>query len=404
MRKRGNNEGSVYRRKDGRWVGAVTLGYTPSGSPKRRVVYGSTRAEAAQKLTELLDRYNKGLLAEPDTVTLRQFAEGWLERETAGKSRSTRRNYGAEIEHVLRFLGDMKLQAIKPIHVRGMLDRMAREGWTPKPHKRNPNPEPRPYTARTIKKALERLRAILQDAVRLEVVYRNPCDGIRVKAPPSEPVGRVLEPQELAALLRECEAHPLGLFFKLVLDCGLRKGEALALTWADIDLEANPARLSVSKAWTGNGKQGHLTQPKTRGSRRVVPIPPSTAQALRALREATVKAIGPNIGGVYVFSSPFANRPLESCAPNHALRRMCERAGIRPLRVHDLRHSYGSHLLAAGVPLEVVSARMGHANPTITLNVYRHLLKREHTGYLFSVTDTVAHLEPPQPLAAPLPN
>ena len=69
------------------------------------------------------------------------------------------------------------------------------------------------------------------------------------------------------------------------------------------------------------------------------------------------------------------------------MKRIVERLGIPPVRVHDLRHSYGSHMLASGAPLELVSERMGHANPNITLGVYRHLLEQERQGFVMDPED-----------------
>lgn len=391
-RKRGNNEGSVYQRQDGRWVGAITLGYNSSGNPKRRVVYGKTRAEAARKLSELIDQYHKGLLSQPTTLTVAELAQSWLEREMVGRAQRTREVAAWEMERALRFLGNLRVQAVRPLHIRSMLDRMNTEGWTPKPTRANPNPLPRAYTPRTQKKILQRVTALFRDAVRLEIIHRNPCEGITVKARASEPAGRVLEPHELAALLEACDAHPMGLLFRLMLDTGLRKGEALALTWGDLDLEASPPRLSVTKAWTssGNSSRGFMTTPKTRNARRVVPIPPETASRLRALRQGVIENFGTAIQGVYLFGSPLSGTPMDTHAPNHALARICQRAGLAPIRPHDLRHTYGSILLANRVKLEVVSRWMGHSDPTITLAVYRHLLEGELFEDVVDVTGSIA--------------
>lgn len=286
-----------------------------------------------------------------------------------------------------------------------MLDRMASEGWTPKPTKTNPKPTPKPYKPRTQQKALERVSAIFRDALRLELVYRNPCDGIKVKAPPSEPRGKSLEPEQIERLLEGCEAHPMGLFFRLVPDTGLRKGEALALTWADIDLEASPAKLSVSKSWSNDGKKaGVMTTPKSRRSKRLVPIPESTAAVLRALRTATVQTYGQDIKGLHLFGSPVSNKPFDTQSPNHALKRICDKIGLPHFRVHDLRHTYGSVMLAHGVPLEVVSERMGHANPTITLNVYRHVLEHERLEHVLDIRTAAKLSDMPKTQPTSLPN
>lgn len=215
-----------------------------------------------------------------------------------------------------------------------------------------------------------------------------------------------MEPDELAVFLKACDAHEtMGMLFRLMLDTGLRKGEALALTWADLDLEASPPRLSVTRAWTNSSKdRGFFTKPKSKNSKRVVPIPPETASRLRVMRQSTTETYGQGIQGLHLFGSPINNTPFDPYAPNHALQRICDREGLKHIRPHDLRHTYGSILLANGVKLEVVSKRMGHANPTITLNVYRHLLESEVYENVFEVTSTATAPKSEQPQPQALPN
>jgi len=88
---------------------------------------------------------------------------------------------------------------------------------------------------------------------------------------------------------------------------------------------------------------------------------------------------------MWVFPGNNSSKPLDYNAPGHALRRIVAKLGIPPLRVHHLRHSYGSHLLVNGAPLELVAERMGHANPNITLGVYRHLLEQERRGWVIDL-------------------
>lgn len=392
-RKRGNHEGTVYKREsDGKWVAAVTLGHTAKGSPKRQVVYGKTRAEAARKLADLMDKYHKGLLADPSTLTVAEFAKTWLNRKANNRAVGTVRNYTTELEYACARLGHMRLQAVKPIHVQRLLDHLASEGYTPKPRKAPDGSlielPSRPYSPRSQKMVLQRLSALFKDAVHLEIVYRNPCAGIRVEADDPEPVGRTLEPDELAVLLGVCADHPMGLYFRVLLDTGLRRGEGLALTWADLDLDAKQPHLSVNKSWAYGKGGGYLTRPKSKRSYRRVPVPPELASVLRITHHETVSRYGKAAQGLYLFGNPVTNTPYEPNSPNHALSRICEASGLEHIRVHDLRHTYGSILLAHGVPVEVVSEWMGHANPSITLKVYRHLLKWERSKYVFSVSST----------------
>jgi integrase len=87
----------------------------------------------------------------------------------------------------------------------------------------------------------------------------------------------------------------------------------------------------------------------------------------------------------YLFGDMHKGRPYEINSPNHALTRICKAQGLQHIRVHDLRHTYGSVVLSRKVPLELVSERLGHSSITITLNVYRHLLEEERQGHVFDV-------------------
>ena len=376
-RRRGRGEGSVYRRKDGLWVGAITVGYTPTGQQKRLVVYGKTRQEAAAKLAEKLALYHRGALPQPEAITVRDWAERWLQGKARELKAKTVEHYRYELAQVLPSLkdsqardrfGGMRLQAVQPLHVRELLEGV-----------RDALPPSRFRQVRWL------LHAIFEDALRMELVHRNPVAPVKVKVPSRGRAGRTLEPEEIRRLMAALDAHPtpLALALRLMLACGLRRGEALALTWGDIDLEAG--HLTVRRHWTTVAGKGAMTTPKTPNSVRRVPVPPETLERLRAYRDALLQAglREEDLPGLFLFPSRKSpSRPVEPNAPNHLLRRLCRQHGLPEIRVHDLRHTYGSFLLAQGAPVELVSERMGHANPTITLGIYRHLLEEERKGWV----------------------
>ena len=99
----------------------------------------------------------------------------------------------------------------------------------------------------------------------------------------------------MAVLLKVCADHTMGLYFRVLLDTGLRKGEALALTWGDVDLASDPPRLTVVRSWTCGPKGGYFTRPKSRRSRRTVPLPRELADRLEARRRAAAETFGPAI-------------------------------------------------------------------------------------------------------------
>lgn len=376
----GNGLGTVRQRSNGRWEYRFTV-KNEDGTSSQKSVYGATQKEAVNKGKKLEEQYAKGLVAKKDGRTFGEFAKEWLERKIrSGKARATVRGYTMDIGYALPVLGSLKLQALKPTHIRKLLDGLVAEG----------------YSVRTQRHALQTVKAIFTQAMRLELVYKNPAEYVEIEAPSTESKARSLQPEEVQTLLEAVKDTPMGLLFRLLLGCGLRKGEALALQWVDIDL--GRGELSITKNWTGLGN-GYLSTPKTKSSRRIVPIPSGLLTRLEAHRSELLKDwTAKELQGLYLFG---LDKPYNTQSPNHALERInakrqeeAQRAGVEPvsfpeIRVHDLRHTYGSLALSRGIPLEVVSERMGHANPTITLNVYRHVLEHERRGYVFDVEEMV---------------
>lgn len=368
------------RRADGRWEARAYL--RGEGGEYRRVsVYGRTAEEALRKARELQTQHDRGLLPKKDPQTFAAFAEGWLLRKEKTLAPKTLANYRREVGYLLPYLGPKKLQNIKPLDIRQALDALAAHGLGP----------------RGLRKALIHLRAIFREALALELVHRDPTAAIRIEAPTRTKAGRALEPEEAEALLRAFDAWPtpgVGLALRLCLALGLRAGEALALKWGDIDLEAGT--LTIRRAWTALGGKGTLTEPKTPSARRTLPVPKATLERLRARWEALLaEGFRPEEAKeLWVVPGKDPSRPLNPHSLNHALRKIAARLGIPHLRVHDLRHSYGSFLLANGAPLELVSERMGHANPSITLNVYRHLLGHERQAWVLDPEDLLSRPRP----------
>jgi integrase len=392
-KRRGRNEGSIYRRKDGRWVGQIHLGYQEDGKPKRLYLYGRTRKEVAEKVISVLAELTKGTYIPPHPLTVADWAEKWLKLKEPELRPKTLQLYRQELGLAIPELrgegpglGSMRLQEVKPLHIQGTLHTLAQEG----------------YVERTLRKVFILLKALFEEAVRLELLARNPLASLRpprVSSKEEAPrkAGRTLEPSEVRALLEAAKGHPLELFFRLLLSTGLRKGEALGLKWKDVDFERG--EIHVSRAWVKLGAGGLLSSPKTPRSRRAVPIPLDLLHSLRAHYEARVLAVGEEAAREeWVFPGEDGEDPVHPDYPNHALRRLCEKAGIPPVRVHDLRHTYGSLLLARGVPLEVVSERLGHASYEITLRVYRHVLEEERRGHVLTLAEMIGE-EPSRPQA-----
>ncbi|GIW28758.1 MAG: site-specific integrase [Meiothermus sp.] len=380
-RKRGKGSGTTYYHKgSGRWCAELNLGFDAEGKPLRVRGYHKTRKEAEAWLAEQATLYHKGLLANPSSVTLKDWAMRWLERKEKEVRPRTVELYRQELGYALPSvknpqardpLGSLPLQKVTPSHIRSVLDDLGKR-----------------YSLRTVRQVRQRLWQVCRDALDMELIHRNPAEPVKIKAPRDQAktkAGRALELHEVQALLSALDAHSdprTALSLRLMLACGLRLGEALGLQWQDVDLEAGVLR--VSRAYSAN----RITLPKTHTSARTVPIPRATLERLRAYRDWWRERLGeypPT--GMWVFPGDDPSKPLDYRAPAHLLTRVTKKLGIPHVRVHDLRHSYGSHLLANGAPLELVSERMGHANPNITLGVYRHLLQHERQGFVIDPED-----------------
>jgi integrase len=345
--KRSNGEGNVTRRKDGRWQASLRVGNT------RKTAYAKTEKEARAALFELRQQAAKAreAQAEPGRHTLAELAEAWLS-SAPGLRSTTRASYRDFLtRYAFPTLGKERLERITP-------DRLQRLYASLKPS------------------VAEKLHRILHRAFAVAVLWRwltdNPCD--RALRPAYRPKERQLWSGEQAqAFLCELESHWLGPLFTILLTTGLRLGEALALRWEDVGLGV---ALSVRGTLHHTDGQPVINEPKTASGRRTVLLPPVAIAALkrqRAQQEDWRSAADTWADTSFVFTGK-TGQPLHRCTPEAALRRLCVRLNLPAVTPHGLRHLHASLLLHEGLPVTAVSARMGHANPQITLRLYAHAL------------------------------
>lgn len=215
----------------------------------------------------------------------------------------------------------------------------------------------------------------LADAVRWGRLARNPADQ---SDPPraAAPEMSVWTPEELRTFLDSVRSDRLFAAWLLAATTGMRRGELLGLRWADIDPDSSTAR--VRQIRTVARYEVVTGSPKTEKGARTISLDPATVATLRTHRIAQMEerlAVGPahQETGDLVFTredgSPIHPERFSAWFKQH-----CRRSGLPPVRLHDVRHSYVTALLAAGVPLKVVSQRVGHSSPMVTMSIYQHVL------------------------------
>lgn len=357
--RRDNGTGSIVERSDGRFAGAIAW-TDEAGRLKRTWVYGKNRTEVRDKLKTIGKRLDRGLPAVDSRGVLDGYARAWLTGSlpASSRKRSTKGLYETITRtHVIGSdLGAMRLSAIKPLHVEQWLVSLRSKG----------------KSESTVRQCYTVLRAILETAVRDELLGRNPAAAVtRPKAGHHE--AQCLSPAQVRALIDASTTSRYGPLFELLVHTGMRRGEALALTWRDVDLKARMLRVRG----TLSREDGVLvvTDTKTERSRRTVPLSASAIGVLEQLRErqATERARAGSAWHPtpYVFTTELG----EPCDPRNALRALkacAMKAGLPAIGLHTLRHSTASVMINAGVPLKHVSEILGHSSIAITADVYGH--------------------------------
>lgn len=237
MSRRGNGEGTITRRRDGRWEVKYTV-YTAEG-PKRRALYGKTRAEVAEKLTKALSDRSSGLANfVAGSITVGEYLKRWLNDSVRGSVRaSTHTSYERLLRrYVVPALGGVKLKTLTAAHVQGMYRSMQDSGLSP----------------RTVRYAHAVLRRALKQAMRWRMIPRSPCDAAD---PPkaSRDEMRPLDHDQARRLLNTArsDGDRLEALWVLAIHTGMRPGELLGLKWEDVDLETRALRVKRTLSHEG---------------------------------------------------------------------------------------------------------------------------------------------------------
>lgn len=356
----------------GEIVWRVNFRLVPNGAPTSETFKGERGQQEAERFAKLVDKVGGAAAraARPkatdkitDVPSLLTFATEYVEQR-AGISDGTRRDYASTVRRAFgeHTIGTLRLDAI----TRQTVEHWIR--WY----------EGRGISAKTVEQARSLLAQILQAAVERDLIAKNPVRGVRSVKGTSEQM-TFLTPAEFTILAAHCPREALPLV-SLLYGTGMRWGEATALVWGDLDLEANPATARVWRSWK-RGTSGYvLGTTKTRRSQRTVALPREIVDLLPrpgAGDEHVFVSFGQR-AGAQVYRESFYKmvwRPLLDRANNPA---EAQRLGVRVLgkrpRLHDLRHSHASFLIAQNIPMNIIQSRLGHESIKTTADRYGHLM------------------------------
>jgi integrase len=352
-KRRGNGEGSIYQRGDGRWCAGIVTGRDQHGKQLRKVVYGWTKTEVQKKLTKLMPQQQAGTLGNADRITLGEFIDKWLANSVRPNNRaSTHASYDQVARlHIKPFIGGIQLSKLMPANVATLYATLEREG----------------RKARLRQMAHAILHRALQYGVEQEILTRNVCDVAERPQAPRKEVTPLTAEQAQAFLLATAD-HRLYAMFLLAIDAGMRQGELNGLQWDDVDLTAGA--VTIRRAVVQIKEEFIVNEPKTARGRRRVEICPATVDALR-LHKARMMQEGRLAAG-WVFVSK-TGQHLRRNAIRKTFQGILRRAGLPVVKFHDLRHTCATLLMASGTHAKVVQERLGHSQISVTLDTYSHV-------------------------------
>jgi integrase len=357
-RRRGRGEGTIlFLKSKGCWAGALTVGYTETGARRRRWVYGPTKAAVLEKMAHLRHAALTGTLGAPSRLTVADFLTRWLHDAARPAIReATYQLYGSLIRvHVVPRIGTVALGKLTPAHVQGLLADMERAGAGGK--------------LRLL--VYQVLHRACQQALLWGMIPRNPCAAV-VRPRPLRREMRYLTSEQARRFLDAVRQDRLFALYAVLLGTGLRLGEALGLTWPDLDLEKGT--LTVRRQLCEVSGRLWLQEPKTRTALRTVDLPPFVVEALRR-HEERMREEGHLLNDQLLVFVDTEGGPLrKSNVRRRSFEPLLKRAGIPRIRLHDLRHTAATLHFLSGTPARVIQEMLGHASIAITLGTYSHVL------------------------------
>lgn len=375
--KRGNGEGSIFKRKDGSWCGMVTISRDPTtGKPKRVTKYGKTRQEVAEKIAKIQSELLYGTYIEPTKITVLQWLETWLKDYKKSNLRpTTYTNYEYLIRiHIGPSIGGILLKDLRSETLQRLYNEKYNQGNI-KHHTK--------LSYSSVRLIHVVIHQALQQAVNNNLILRNVSESTSLPKRTKKEM-RVLTLEEQKKLISHLGDDTFSMAFLTDLATGMRLGELLGLQWKDIDLKEGVIRVSRSlsrvKSFDENnkGKTDILIQePKTKSGKRSIPIPESVISILK-LYKTRQKKERLQMGALYENNDfVFSNEYGKNIDPRYFTKRfskLIKECGLEHTNFHALRHTFATRLLETNEHPKVVQELLGHASITMTLDTYSHVM------------------------------
>lgn len=361
--------GSIRQRPSGSWELRWYVGRDADGKPQ----YGSksfkgSETAARKELGRIVREIEHGSYVKPERTNVADFLRRWL-RDYASitVTPKTLEGYTMIVErHLVPHLGRMQLQQLDAKHIQEYYAAARKEGAV----------KGGKLSAKTVRQHHAVLRKALKCAVRWGMVVRNAAD--MVDAPKPETTGRpTYTPEQLQALVQATDATHWGPIMLIAAATGMRRGEILALTWDDIDVQRQMILVSKSVEETV-GKNGlRIKEPKSKSGRRAVDVPENVINRLLAYKEQQ-EAKAEEMGKLWTSNNLVcpddAGNLRRPDSVSSQFRDWAKKAGVPSYGIHAVRHSHATYLANLGWQAKFIQERLGHSTIAITMDIYSHVL------------------------------
>lgn len=362
MGKRSNGEGTVHKLADGRWRATIELGTGADGKRRRRSRIASRRADAVALLREMLNERDAGIAYLSSSPKLSEFLAQWIESLSRRSAKNTTSLYRNAIDtHINPLIGGVRIDKLTPVQIVGMLNDWHRMG----------------VGVRSQQVGLSVVSNALGEASKLGMIRSNPAANVK----PPKLARKNIDPftrEEIQSILAAAESFPLlrpGIV--LLFSTGMRFGEMSGLPWRCVDLNAGTIRIEQQVTTDAGTGKSSIEAVKTSRSNRTLEMPDIALNALTDHRALTMK-LG-KAGDDLVFLGNRGGFITNRNFTARVWKPILEAANVRKRPPHHARHTYATLTLSAGVPVHVVSAILGHARASITLDTYAHYIPSQQS-------------------------
>jgi len=353
-KRRGNLEGTIHQRKNGSWRAQVTI-------DGRRLSYSAkTRLYVQEWLKKTIQEIDNGMTYSSTKININKFISNWLTSKRTSLQPATWTHYNQlSQKYIIPAIGSTKIRSLTPRLIQDLYDRLLANG----------------VGIQTVVKIHTVLHSALNHAAKTGIISSNPASNV---IPPKVPFREMetFNESQVTSMLIAAKGNRFQALYQLAVTTGMRQMELLGLKWSDIDWSRQTLRVE-RQLIRPDGEGIKFSHPKTKYGRREIALGPQTIDVLRDhfQRQLIEKDIASEnwIEQGLVFTNSFGG-PLH---PRNLLRdfkTFLKNVGLPMIRFHDLRHTAASLMLNHGIPLIIASRRLGHARPSITLDMYGHMI------------------------------